>query len=156
MRSMHPVSTLLLVGMWLGGLSACSPVMMNVQVSKSAEGWGVTLGEVREGPDEYVGPEVGLFAQDGEKFIWTVVTVKNELGQEETFSYDTCTLDGKGVSRQPMAVDRNLDVNATADRAEAIQPGQESVRRLIYSFPKEQWPTRMKCGTIVLPIPAPR
>ena len=97
-----------------------------------------------------------MFPENGERFIWALVTVKNELGQEQTFSYETCTLDGKGQTRPPMVVDRNLDVNAAGDPSETFDPGQERSRRLIYPFFKDQRPTRVKCGPIVLPIPGPR
>lgn len=157
MRSMRSVSTMVLVGLWLGGFSACSTILMNTPVSKSADGWAVTLGEVKKGPDEYVGERVVMNPGKGDALIWTVVTVRNESNQEETFSYDACVLDGKGEARQPLAVDRHAaDGNSTADRSEAFDPGQERTRRLIYTFPKDQRPTRMRCGKIVLPVPGPR
>ena len=156
MRSMRPVSTMVLVGMWLGGFSACSSVLMNTPVSKNADGWVVTLSQVKEGPDEYVGEAAGVTPREGEKFIWTLVTVKNEGGQEQTFSYDACLLSGKSEARQPLIIDRNAEVNSAADGSEPFTPGQERTRKLIYKYPKDQRPTRMKCGEIVLPIPGPR
>jgi hypothetical protein len=158
MRSIRPVSTIVLVGMWLSGFSACSSaLLMNTPVSKSVDGWGITLGQVKEGPDEYIGEGgIRVTSDAGEKLIWTLVTVKNESGQEETFSYDTCVLEGKGVSRQPQVVDRHAEVNAAVDRSEAIAPGQERTRQLIYAYPNDQRPTRMKCDKIVLPVQGPR
>jgi hypothetical protein len=162
MRSMRPVSTMVLLGMWLVGFSACSSaLLMTTPVSKSADGWGITLGQVKEGPDEYIGEGgVRVTSDSGEKLIWTLVTVKNDSGEEQTFSYDTCALEGKGVTRQPMVVGRPaeaaVEVNAAADRSEAIAPGQDRARQLIYTFPKDQRPTRMKCGKIVLPVQGPR
>ena len=100
MRSMRPVSTMVLVGMWLGGFSACSTVLMNTPVSKSADGWVVTLGQVTKGPDEYVGERVVMNPGTGDALIWTVVTVRNESTQEDTFSYDTCVLETKGEARR--------------------------------------------------------
>jgi hypothetical protein len=153
---------MVLVGMWLGGFSACSPaLLMNTPVSKSADGWGITLGEVKEGPDEYIGEGgVRVTSEVDEKLIWTLVTVKNESGEEQTFSYDTCALEGKGTTRQPQVVGRpaeaEAEVNAAADRSEAIAPGQERTRQLIFAYPSDQRPTRMKCGNIVLPIKGPR
>jgi hypothetical protein len=85
-----------------------------------------------------------------------LLTVKNDSPQEQTFSYEACTLDGKGASRQPAVVDRHAERPSAADLSEAIDPGQERTRELIYKFPKEARPTRMKCGSVVLPIPAPR
>ena len=156
MRSMRPVGTMVLVGMWLGGFSACSTVLMNTPVSKSADGWVVTLGQVTKGPDEYVGERVVMNPGTGDALIWTVVTVRNESTQEETFSYEACVLEAKGEARQPLIVDRHTDENSIADRSEAYDPGQERTRRLIYTFPKNQRPTRMRCGKIVLPVQGPR
>ena len=146
MRSIHPVSTMVLLGMWLGGFSACSSaLLMNTPVSKSAEGWGITLSQAKEGPDEYVGEGgVRVTSDVDEKLIWTLVTVKNESAQEETFSYDTCALEGKSATRQPLVVGRpaeaTAEVNAAADRSEAIAPGQDRARQLIYSYPKDERP----------------
>ena len=158
MRSLRPVSTMVLVGMWLGGLSACSPaVLMTTPVSKRADGWAVTLGQVKEGPDEYIGEGgVRVDCQADEKLVWTLLSVKNEGSEEETFSYDACTLEGTGVAQKPQVVDRHAEVNEAADRSEAIAPGQERTRQLIYSFPKDLRPTRMKCGKLVLPVQAAR
>jgi hypothetical protein len=162
MRSMRPVRTMVLLGMWLGGFSACSSaLLMNTPVSKSADGWGITLSHVKEGPDEYVGEGgVRVTSDADEKLIWTVVTVKNESAEEQTFSYDTCALEGKGVTRQPLVIGRptepEAEVIAAADRSEALAPGQDHARQLIYTFPKDLRPTRMKCDKIVLPVKGPR
>jgi hypothetical protein len=153
---------MVLLGMWLGGFPACSSaLLMTTPVSKTADGWGITLGQVKEGPDEYVGEGgVRVACEADEKLIWTLVTVKNESGAEQTFSYDTCVLEGKGEARKPSVIGRaaeaGAEVNAAADRSEAIAPGQARARQLVYSFPKEQRPTRMKCDNIVLPIQGPR
>jgi len=162
MRSMRLVSTMILVGALLGGISACSPALiMNTPVSKRADGWAITLGQVKAGPDEYIG-EGGVNVTSGtdETLIWTLVTVKNESGEEQTFAYDTCLLDWQGEARQPLVVGRpaevGAEVNAAADRSEAIAPGQERARQLIYTYPKEHPPTRMRCGKISLPIKAKR
>ena len=162
MRSMRLVSTMILVGALLGGISACSPALiMNTPVSKHADGWVITLGQVKAGPDEYIG-EGGVNVTSGtdETLLWTLVTVKNESGEEQTFAYDTCVLDWQGEARQPLVVGRpaeaGAEVNAAADRSEAIAPGQDRTRQLIYTYPKDQPPTRMRCGKIALPIKAKR
>jgi hypothetical protein len=130
---------------------------MTTPVSKTADGWGVTLSQVREGPNDYVGEGGVLVTADtGEKLIWTLVTARNASGEEQTFSYDACVLEGKGLARRPRVVDRHEEINAASDRAEAIPPGQERTRQLIYAFPEEQRPTRMKCDNIVLPVRGPR
>lgn len=162
MRSTRPVSTMVLLGLWLGGFSACSSaLLMNTPVSKTADGWGITLSQVKEGPDEYVGEGgVRVTSDADEKLVWTLVTVKNESGEEQTFSYDTCGLEGKGFSRQPLVIGRpaegEVEVHAAADRSEAIAPGQDRARQLIYTFPKDQRPVRMKCDKVVLPVQARR
>jgi hypothetical protein len=154
---MRSVSTIILVGMWLGGFSACSSVLMNTPVSKTADGWTITLAEVKDAPDEYVG-EGGVLVAPGDyqKLIWAVVTVRSNLAQEETFSWETCLLVGKGEAREPSVVDRYAQENSAADRSESFDPGQERTRQLVYTFAKEKRPTAVKCGTIVLPIPRAR
>jgi len=146
-----------LAGMWLGGFSACTSVLMNTPVSKTAEGWVVTLSQVREGPNEYVGEVATVTPGSNEKLIWTILTVKSEQAGEETFSYDECILDGKEPSQRPAVVDKNLpEVRTAADHSEPFNPGMEHTRLLVYMYPKDLRPTRMKCGKIVLPIQAPR
>lgn len=156
MMSIRRVGTIFVVGLWLGGFSACSSVLMNTPVSKRGDGWVVTLSQVKEGPDEYVGEVVTFLPRTDEKLIWALVTVRSELGDEQTFSYDACTMGGKGQGTGPVVVARHPEVNAAADRAEAFTPGQERTRQLIYQYPKDQRPTRVTCGTIVLPIQGPR
>jgi hypothetical protein len=157
MKSTRPVGTIVLVGMWLGGFSACTSVLLNTPVTKNAEGWVVTLSQVKEGPNEYVGEVSTVAAGSNEKLIWTILTVKSELPQEETFSYDSCYLDGKEKSQRPAVVDRNaVEVRQAADRAEPFNPGQDRTRLLVYMYPEDVRPTAMKCGKIVLPIPAKR
>jgi hypothetical protein len=155
---MRPISTMILVGTLLGGFSACAPaLLMNTPVSKHADGWAITLGQIKAGPDEYIG-EGGVNVTSGtdETLLWTLVTVKNESGEEQTFDYDTCVLEWNGEARQPLVVGRpaeaGAEVNASVDRSEAIAPGQERTRQLIYTYPKDQPPPRMKCGKVVLPI----
>jgi hypothetical protein len=149
---------MVLLGLSLGGFSACSSaLLMSTPVSKTADGWGVTLSQVREGPSDYVGEGGVLVTADiGEKLIWTLVTVRNASGEEQTFSYEACVLEGKATARRPRVVDRHEEINTAADRAEAIPPGQERTRQLIYGFPEDQRPVRMKCENIVLPVHGPR
>jgi hypothetical protein len=154
MRLMRPFITMVL----LGGFSACSSaVLMSKPVSKTGDGWGITLSQVREGPSEYIGEGgVQVTADTGEKLIWTLVTARNTSGEEQTFSYEGCVLEGKGLARRPRVVDRHAEINAAADRAEAIPAGEERTRQLIYAFPEDQRPVRMKCENVVLPIQGPR
>ncbi len=152
MKSMRRFSTIFLMGACLGGFSACSSALMNTPVSKRADGWVVTLSQAKEGPDQYIGETVDLRPEKGEKFIWALVNVRSEHTDEQTFSYDTCTLGDKGQGMDPLVVARYPEVNSAADSSEAFVPGQERTRQLIYRYAKEQLPTRLKCGSIVLPI----
>jgi hypothetical protein len=153
---MHSVSTSMMVGLWLGGISGCSPVLMNTAESKTADGWTITLSQVKDGPNEYVG-EGGILVAPAEnqKLVWALLTARNDSGQEQTLDYDTCILGGSGQGFRPLIVDRHADpeVNQPADKAETYDPGQERTRQLVYPFPEDQRPTSLRCGTIALPIP---
>ncbi len=157
MRSMRSLNTIILVGIWLGGVSACTTVLMNTPVSKRADGWVLTLSQVKQGPNDYEGEGgVLLSAGDNQRLIWTDLTVRNEGGQEQTFSYETCLLVGKDQARQLMVVSRREETNVGVDREEAFEPGQEHMRQLVYSYPKDQRPTALRCGAILLAIPRPK
>lgn len=157
MSPLRSVGTFIVVGLSLVGLPACSSVLMNTPVSKTAEGWSVTLSQAKVGPNEFIGEGgVRLTSDEGEDMVWTTVTVKNEGGQEQTFVYDTCLLEGGGQVRRPLTVGRppeaETEVAAAVDRSEAYTAGQARLRQLIYSFPKDVRPTLLKCGAILLPI----
>ena len=154
MKPMRPVRMIILAGVWFGGLSACSSALLNAPVSRKADGWVVTLSQLKEGPDEYVGEVATMRPGKDETYIWAVLTVRNEAAEEQTFSYEACTLGGQEIG--PVVVDRNEELPSTADREEAFGNGQERTRKLVYRYPEDQRPTRLKCGTIVLPIPARR
>jgi hypothetical protein len=155
---MRSVSAIILLGMWLGGSSACTTVLMNSPVSKKADGWVLTLSQVKQGPNDYEGEGgVLLSAGDNQRLIWTDLTVLNESAQEQTFAYETCFLLGKDQARQLMVVSRRAEkLNAAVDRDEAFEPGQQRTRQLVYTYPKDQRPTAMRCGAIVLAIPRPK
>ncbi len=156
MRSVQSVGAILGVGVWLGGIPGCGPaLLMNTPVSKTADGWEITLRQVKEGPDEYIGEGGILVAPgDGQKLVWALVTVRNGGAREDEFSYDTCVLSGPGQAFRPLVVDRHADpeVNSPADKVESFAPGREITRQLVFPYPKEQRPSSVKCGAIALPI----
>jgi hypothetical protein len=157
MKSTPSVRLTILFGMYVCAATACAPtILMSKPVSKTADGGALTLGEVKAGPNEYIGEgAVQVDAGDDHKLIWTLLTVKNAGPQDQTFSYDTCVLTGSGEAIPPSVVDRNAgEINAAADRAEEFNPGQERTRKLVYNYPEKQRPTAMKCDAIVLPIKA--
>ncbi len=155
MKSMRSVGTIIL-GMWLGGLSACTSVLVNSPVSKTADGWSLTLNQLKDGPNEYISLQeaVSVNPGTGENLMWADLTVRNDNALEPTFEYDKCSLEAKELSRQPLVIDRKADMPSAADRAEAFDPGQQRTRLLVFSWPKDVRPTRLRCEKISLPIPA--
>ncbi len=155
MASMRSVTTGILIGTCLGAIAGCSSALMGAPVSKTADGWSITLSQAKEGPDEYIG-EGGILVEpgDGQKMIWAVVSFRNDSAQEQTFAYDTCVLVDKGTAYQPLIVDRHAEINAPVDKAETFAPGQDRVRQLVFPFPNKDKPTLLRCGTIGLPIRA--
>lgn len=145
-----------LVAIVLASFSACSTVLMNTPMYQRTDGWTITLSQVRDGPDTYPTPQIHYDPGKGEKFIWTLVTVRNDLSSVRTFSYDACDLDGDGQTFLPVLVDRHTFLNALTDKTESFDPGQERTRQLIYSYPKNSRPTRVQCGPIAFPVPQAR
>lgn len=159
MKGTPSVGTIVLFAVCWVGISACSSVLVSSPVSKKGDGWALTLNQLKEGPDEYVG-EGGILVEpgDGQQLIWALVAVRNEGAQEQTLSYDTCVLSGQGQAFQPLVVDRNAqaEFNQPADKAEAYEPGQERTRWLVFPYPKGARPSTMRCGAIALAIPHAR
>ncbi len=157
MRSMRSITSIMLLGMSLGGISACgSTVLSSTPVSKSGDGWAVTLEQAKEGPDEYVG-EGGVLVEagDGQKLVWALVTVRNDGPQEQTFEYEKCFLEGPGEARRPSVIDKHMpELNTAADRAESFNPGEARTRMIVYTFPSDKRPTTLKCESAALPIKA--
>ncbi len=158
MTSTRPVRSIVLLGLLLGGWSACSSaILLGSPVSKTADGWAITVDQIKQGPNEYVGEVSTIIPEEGEKFIWVMMHVKNDAPQEQTFVYESCRMEAKGVSRPPAIVDRHAEITRqAADPEEAYEAGHQRTRELIFKFPEEQRPTRLKCGAIVVPIPAAR
>jgi hypothetical protein len=157
MRSRRPGKMMVLLGLWLGGFSACTSVLVGTPISKKSETWDITLGHVKQGPDEYVGDITTVVAGPDEDLIWTILTVKNVGNSPQMFSYESCMLEAGELSRRPLVVDRNEpEIKTAADRVEGFNPGQQRTRELVYSFPEKLRPAHMKCDTIVFPIPAAR
>jgi hypothetical protein len=159
MKSMTSLFALSSLGFCVFAGVACAPaILMSTPVSKSGDGWAITLGEVKEGPNEYVAEGgVGVEPGDDQKLIWTTLTVRNDGAMEESFAYDTCLLTSPGQSRPPSVVSkREGEVNSALDMAEAISKGQERTRQLVFTYPKDQRPTSMRCGSVVLPIKSAR
>ncbi len=167
MRTKHSVSAsitersagAILAVVCLAGVSACSSVLMNKPVSKNSDGWGLTLSEAKQGPDEYVGEGGILLAPgEGQSLIWALVTVRNQSTQEQTFAYDTCLLSGPGQAFHPLVVDRHAqaEFNQPADKSESIEPGQERTRILVFPYAKGRRPTALSCGDLALAFPAAR
>ena len=137
----------------IAGLSGCSTVLLNRPSARQADGWTITLGEVRDGPNVYPTGGTNYGPGDAEKFIWTVVTIRNDVAAVRSFSYDACALDGKGQSYVPVLVDRHTIINSLTEKSESFDPGQVRTRRLIFSYPEALLPAEMRCGPMAWPIP---
>jgi hypothetical protein len=144
------------IALSLLGSLGCSTVLMNRPSSQRADDWTVTVTEVTEGPNTY--PTGGITYRPGsdESFIWASVTIRNELNAARTFSYDACDLDSGSQTYLPVLVDRDTMIHALTDKVESFDPGESRGRRLIFSYPEDSRPTRMRCGPMTIPIPNAR
>jgi hypothetical protein len=118
-------------------------------VSASAGAWSIELFEFRDGPNEYGTHSRRYLPDEGTRFLWAVLYLTNTSQEKRRFNWDRCDLDHAEDAYLPGLV---LDEGFPGDLVEVVDPAQRLERALIFSFPEEKWPTRLRCGDVVLPL----
>jgi hypothetical protein len=128
--------------------------LLHQRVETKAKGFALAVTEVTDGPNSY---ERGLEREkpdDGLRFLWFKIRLRNELPTEQTFNYDRCDIDLGGRAMLPNLIDMDKVINVLVEsKQDKLAPGEEVSRRLIFAFPEGNFPTRLKCGDLVLPLP---
>jgi hypothetical protein len=126
---------------------------MSTPIHQQSDHWAITLEQIQEGPNVYPAGRISYLPGSGEKFIWTMVTVRNEANAIRMFSYDACALDFDGQIFLPVLVSEGSYIKGPADKTESFKPGQARTRQLIYSYPAKIRPARVQCGPITFRVP---
>ena len=155
-RSVNRPSLTLTAILALGPLAGgCAHTVLDQRTDLRGDGWTLTVHKVTDGPNRFDTGNIVYKPESGERFIWVVVTLHNDEGQPRKFSFDRCDLDAGSDVMVPTKVDHDLPVGYDTDLAhEPELAGGESLdRRLMFVYPKDRSPTRLRCAPMVLALP---
>jgi hypothetical protein len=140
-------------------LAGCGHVLLEGSFTGENDAWALQVTELRDGPNTFKVNSVLFFPENGTKFLWARVTVKNNAAIRRTFDYKSCFLDvGQyGVPATMIAwslMTNNYGISMRAD----FDPGEEKERYLGFAYPTEYLPTLIACGStsirVVIRLPA--
>jgi len=137
------------------GLGACGRTVFDQPISRTGDGWTVTLRKVTDGPNGVDQGNVVIKPKKGDRFIWVHLTLRNEQQQVRKFNFDRCDLDAGQNALLPGIVTHDMSLGYPSDfpREPQMDPGEAINRRLIYPYPVGQSPTRLRCAPMDFPLP---
>lgn len=136
------------------GLSGCGgTTLLDQRVETKAKGYTLAVVEVTDGPNTYERGTQRVVPEDGLRFLWFNVQLRNDMATEQVFNYDRCDIDFGQEVILPNLVDMDKFVNLLVeDKEETLAPSEEISRNLIFAFPEDKYPTRLQCGDLVIPL----
>jgi len=151
-RSSLALSAILLAGSPLAG---CAHTVFEQRTDLHGDGWTVTVRKVTDGPNTFNTGNINYKPESGERFIWVVLTVHNDEQQARKFAFDRCDLDSGNDAMVPTKVDHDLSIgyDTDMDHEPEIAAGDSIDRRLMFVYPKDRSPTRLRCAPMTLPLP---
>lgn len=130
-------------------LAACAHSVLGQPVAATGGAWSIEVDNVLVGQDQFGTATRTFTPERGLRFIWVNVKLVNTSQQKRRFNWDRCDLDDAHEAYVPSLVTRR---GAIAPEVEIVEPGGRLERLLIFTFPEEKWPTRLKCGDVNLPL----
>ena len=133
-------------------LGGCGTVLYDVPATQRSDDWTITIKRLKDGPNSFPMGTVNFVPAEG-RLLYLTVSVRNDAATKREFSYDACDLDAGADVALPGIIDRDAGINALADKVESFDPGEERGRRLIYTYPANGFPTRVRCAHATFPLP---
>jgi hypothetical protein len=135
------------------GPCACATTLLDQRVETQAKGFTLAVTEVTDGPNTYERGTRRLEPDDGLRFLWFKVELRNDMTREQVFNYDRCDIDSGEDAVLPNLVDMDKLLNLLVeDKEETLAAGELITRNLIFAFPEDRYPTRLRCGELVIPL----
>ena len=132
--------------------ASCGRVILDVPVRREGDSWDLTLRKLTDGPNSFSIGNTHFHPADGERFIWAHITLRNPGGTARKFSFDRCDLDAGDQVFVPSTVSF-ANLNGDVNREPELAAAETIDRRLIFSYPIHQSPTRLRCAPMVIPLP---
>jgi len=108
--------------------------------------------KVRSGPNRFEYQMVNYVPASGTRFLWVILRLSNLSDHEREFSWSSCNLDRGIITISPSLVAVDTFVNILKNEDETISAKDTVGRKVAFSYPKGDLPTRLKCGKIEIPL----
>ena len=138
------MSRLALVALCL--TTGCATSLVKRDIQRQSDGWTVTFHELLDGPNGFTSrggtdhvPKSGL------RFVWVVLSVRNDGASPRAFNFDACGLDLDDGASLPLYVGMNIGTSAQTNGTPELAAGETIKRKLAYGYPKGQVPSRLDC-----------
>ena len=139
----------------LASVASCEHghILVDKPTKLRGDDWVLTVRRVKNGPDDYNGPNTVYRPAKGERFVWVYLSLHNLQHVRRKFNFDRCDLDAGDKIYVPTLVDAD-DFGPILVGREAELGGNEALDRLlIFAYPEERAPTRLSCAPMVMPLP---
>jgi hypothetical protein len=133
--------------------ASCATTLVKEDVRRQSDGWTVTFHELLDGPNGYTARNsVEFTPKSGERFLWVVLSVRNDGRAPREFTFDSCGLNlDEGVSL-PLYVGLNLGTSAQVSPTPELAAGEEITRKLAFGFPEKKFPDKLVCFGNEIPL----
>jgi len=138
--------------------AACATTLVKQDIRRQSDGWTVTFHELLDGPNGYTARNATDFTpQSGQRFLWVVLSVRNDGQAPRQFTFDSCGLElaGENVSL-PLYVGLNLGTSAQVSPTPELAAGEEITRKLAFGYPEKKLPDKLICFGNEIPLVAHR
>jgi hypothetical protein len=144
----------ILLALALTAISAsCAHTIIGDPVKRADDGWDLTLTKLTDGPNSFnEGGGINYHPEAGERFVWAHISLHNTARAPRKFSFDRCTLDAGDQQVLPAMVSFAM-LNGSVNREPELAADETIDRRLIFSYPQHQSPTRFRCEPMTIPVP---
>jgi hypothetical protein len=139
--------------------TGCGTTIINETITRQQDGWVFELVRLTDGPNSQmvsdgINSQVRYLPPDGYRFLHVFIKIRNASKQKRVFSYDACDFDDGDDAVLPTLITRYMGLASQLDRNESFSPNEESRRLLVYPYPIDRMPTRLKCADVVFKIPS--
>ncbi|HLK89123.1 MAG TPA: hypothetical protein VKZ18_04460 [Polyangia bacterium] len=143
---------LVVVALAVSTCLSCAHVIIDSPIPLRGDGWELTLKRLTDGPNSFGVGNTVYHPGDGERFIWAHVTLHNPANAPRKFSFDRCDLDAGNEGVVPAMVSFAF-LNGDVNREPELAADETIDRRLIFSYPMHQSPTRLRCAPMTVALP---
>jgi hypothetical protein len=124
-------------------ITGCSTALIKAPAAVSNGRWEIKITGLADGPGQYATAGRYWRPQDGMKYIWAEITVRNSLKTDQKFHLKRIFLYSGPKRVRPIIIDRGYIFSLQADPGPRLKPGESITRRLIYHMPARLRPERM-------------